>query len=85
MIQRMLSDVSDLIAWAKSNWPDFLKYGKFYALFAFNFSIGFVLAFTPTLAAWVFAPAWVATAFLGNLLFLACLIWAVNAYERSRT
>lgn len=84
MLQRMIKDVSDLAAWAKSNWPHFLKYSGFYALIAFNFSACFVLAFTPTMAALVFAPDWVGAAFLGNLMFLACLIWAVSAFERSR-
>ncbi len=84
MFQQMMRDASDLAAWAKSNWPHFLNYSGFYALFAFNFSACFVLAFTPTLAAWVFAPGWISAALLGNLLFLACLIWAVSAYERSR-
>ena len=83
MLQQMLRDVSDLAAWLMLRKPDFLNYGGFYALFAFNFLTCFVLIFTPTMAALVFAPDWVGAAFLGNLLFLACLIWAVSAYERS--
>lgn len=84
MLKQMLKDVSDLAEWAKSNKAAFLNYSGLYALFAFNFLACFVLAFTPTMAALVFAPDWVGAAFLGNLLFLAGLIWAVSAYERSR-
>ena len=84
MLQRMLRDVSDLAAWAKSNWPDFLTYSGSVGLFFFGVTICLIVAALPMLIAWALAPGWIGVAAWATVPFWVVVAYLVSVYERSR-